>query len=322
MSPVVPSAVDMGKWWLRGLLFVLCAVMMTALPARAWADGEPGTPEDLKRRADDAMVALRYSDALALYKQAFDSTKNPALLYNMGRAYEGLGEFPKALDALEEFNDKAPAELKARVPKLDALLADVRNRVATLIVTTTVAGAEVKLGERVVGKTRSGQTILRVTSGKQMLEVTREGYFPYTREITLTGGKVETVDALLASRTEKGVIKITSPAAGASVTVDGTSWGNVPAEAYVFPGQHKVILRRDGYDTTETNVVLAAGEKKDVNVAMAVHETITQKWWFWTGIGVVVVGGVVATVVALTTERSADSGTIPPGQVKASLIRF
>lgn len=309
----------MGKWLRRGLMVLLCVL----IPTIALADGDAvGTPEDLKRRGDDAMVALRYVDALSAYKAAYDQTKNPALLYNMGRAYEGLGEFPKALDALEEFGEKATPDLRSRVPKLDELISDVRARVSTLIVTTSVVGADIKLGERVVGKTKNGQTILRVPSGRANLEIRAEGYFPFSREVTLAGGKVETVDALLASRSEKGVIKIQSPTAGASVTVDGTNWGNVPAEAFVLPGQHRVILQRDGYDTAETNVVLAAGEKKEVSVSMIVHETLTSKWWFWTGIGVVVAGGVVAGVLALTQERGADTGTIPPGQVKASFIRF
>ena len=55
-----------------------------------------------------------------------------------------------------------------------------------------------------------------------------------------------------------------------------------------------------------------------IDVAMAEHETITEKWWFWTAVGVVVVGGAVGGYLAATQERSADTGTIPPGQVKAN----
>ncbi len=308
----------MGKWLLRALVLALCMIV----PAIALADADPGSPEDQKRRGDDAMVALRYADALSLYEQAYKTTKNAALLYNMGRAYEGLGDFPKALDNLEQFNRDASADLKARVPKLAELIADVSAHVAGVRVTCTVAGADIRLGTRIIGTTIVGSKGFRVPSGPATLEISAEGYFPFKRDLTLAAGKTETVDALLASRTEKGVIKIQSPTAGASVTVDGTNWGVVPAEAFVLPGQHRVILQRDGYDTAETNVVLAAGERKDVSVPMVTRETLTQKWWFWTGVGVVVAGGIVAGVLALTQERGADTGTIPPGQVKASFIRF
>ena len=64
--------------------------------------------------------------------------------------------------------------------------------------------------------------------------------------------------------------------------------------------------------------MLAAGEKKEVDVPMAERSSILGRWWFWTAVGVVAAGGV-TTFIALTTEKSPDSGTIPPGQVKAEL---
>jgi hypothetical protein len=111
---------------------------------------------------------------------------------------------------------------------------------------------------------------------------------------------------------------------GAAVALDGKPIGNVPTETPVDPGQHRIALRRDGYDPVETSIVVRAGENKDVSVPMSVHETITGKWWFWTGIGVVLAAGGVALAVALTTEKDADAGTIPPGTVKAEAwgIRF
>jgi hypothetical protein len=316
------------------LLFALIFTL-TSLPRAAWgqATGAPSAtsttsvPSDAdaeKRQGDDAMIALRYEEALTHYRRAYEVTKNTALLYNMGRAYEGLADFPKALDALEEFSDKAAPDLKARVPKLAELITDVRNRVATLILSSAVPDAEIRLGDRVLGKTKPGQTVFRVNAGPQKLSVSHPDYFPFERPLTLAAGKIETVDVVLASRSAEALLRITSPVSGASVAVDGKAIGNVPAETPLKPGQHRIALSRDGYDRAETSVVVAAGEKKDVDVPMAVHETITSKWWFWTGIGVVLVAGGIATYVALTTEKDPTSGTIAPGTVKAEswAIRF
>jgi hypothetical protein len=316
----------MTTWKRLAVPFVLVAFVASTIPRGARAQGTPAASaaDDAKRQGDDAMVALRYEEALGHYRRAYEASKNPAILYNMGRAYEGLGDFPKALDALEEFADKAPADLKARVPKLGELLADVRNRVSTLVVSSAVDGAEIRLGERVVGKTKPGQVVLRVNAGNQHLTIAREGYFPFEKDVALAGGRVETVDAVLASRTESAVLRVTSPVTGAAVAIDGRSVGVVPAESLVAPGSHKILLRRDGYDPTDTNVVVAAGEKKSVDLPMTARETITQKWWFWTAIGVVVVAGGVVTYIAATTEREADKGTIDPGRVKAESfgVRF
>lgn len=321
------------RW--RGLVLATL-LLTTSIPRSALAQTAPApapapagpsagpsaSPEEAKRNGDEAMIALRYQEALEHYRQAYEATKNPALLYNMGRAYEGLGEFPKALDALEEFVDKAPPEMKARVPKLEALVTDVRNRVATMIVSSPVGGAEIRLGNKVVGTTRPGQTVLRVTSGQQALTVSHKDYFPFERDVGLAAGKIETVDVVLASRTAEALLRVTSPVSGAAVTIDGKPVGNVPAESPLKPGQHRIALSRDGYDPAETSVVVIAGEKKDVSIPMAVRETITGKWWFWTGVGVVLVAGGALAYVAATTERDPSAGTIAPGTVKAESWGF
>jgi hypothetical protein len=117
---------------------------------------------------------------------------------------------------------------------------------------------------------------------------------------------------------------VTSPVSGAAVVIDGKEAGNVPAETPAKPGLHRIALSRTGYDSAEATVVVVAGETKEVSVPLAVHETITGKWWFWTGIGVVVVAGGIAAYVAATTEKSPTAGTIPPGTVKAEAwgLRF
>jgi hypothetical protein len=311
-----------------GILFAAVVLPRTAF-AQGGQAAQPAadTPDEAKRKGDEAMVALRFQEALAHYQRAYEATKSPALLYNMGRAYEGLAEFPKALDALEEFNDKAPAELKARIPKgvLEDMLRDIRNRVATLVVSCSVENADLRLGDKIIGRTRVGQTVIRVNAGKQKLVVSREGYFSFDKELTLVGGKVETVDAVLASRSEAAVLRVTSPVEGASVALDGKPMGVVPVESPVLPGTHKVGVTREGYEDADTSVVVAAGERKDLAVPLAKKASIFSRWWFWTAVGVVAIG-VTTTIVVLNTEKDADTGTIAPGQVRADLsigaIRF
>ncbi len=301
-----------------GALFLSCLLLTTPTMALAQPSPEAAvSPDESKRLGDEAMVALRYEEALGHYRRAYEANRSPALLYNMGRAYEGLSDFPRALDALEEFSEKAPPDLKARVPKLESLLNDVRSRVATIIISSPVAGAEVRLGNRVVGTTKKGQTILRVNAGEAVMSITHREYFPFERPLSLVAGKIETVDVQLSSRSAGALLVVTSPVTGAEVAVDGKAYGNVPAEVPTKPGQHRVVLHRKGYDPAETSVVVLAGERKEVPIPMEVHDTIANKWWFWTGIGVVVVGGTIAAIIAARTEKDPSRGTIDPGTVKA-----
>lgn len=308
----------------RALTILLTvATMAQAMPRIAWAQPSEAQKQAdaYKRMGDQAIDALRSIEALDYYDRAYAITHDPALLYNKGRAHEILGDFPAALEDLEEFSKRASPELLAKVgtTQLNDLLADIRKRVSTLILSANVEGAEIRVNDRVIAKTEPGQLVKRINSGRQRIRVTKEGYFPYEKELTFDGGRVTQVEVTLTSSVSNAVLKITSPVTGAAVSVDGKAVGVVPAEAFLQPGSHSIALQRRGYDPATTNVVLAAGERKNVDVPMAATDTLTGKWWFWTAIGVAVAAGTVATVIALTTEREADRGTIDPGRVKAEL---
>ena len=199
---------------------LVCALVVSGSRS---ARAQNPAPPDEKQAGDEAMVGLHYEEALGHYRRAYEKTQNPALLYNMGRAYQGLGDYPRALDSLEAFAEKAPPELKARVAGLDSLIADLGKRVATVIVSAPVAGAEIRFGNKVVGLTKSGQTIVRVNIGTQTLTVTHKDYFPFEKSLTLQSGKIETVEASMASRSAGGLLVVSSPVTGAAVSFDGSA---------------------------------------------------------------------------------------------------
>ena len=49
----------------------------------------------MKAAGDAAMDKLRFADAVDAYQQAFTLAHEPAVLYNLGRALEGLGSYPR-----------------------------------------------------------------------------------------------------------------------------------------------------------------------------------------------------------------------------------
>ncbi len=288
------------------------------------AHAEP-TPEaaakaaQLKEQGNKAMDGLRYQQALALYAEAYGLTQDPALLYNKGRALEALGDFPEALAAQEEFDAKAPPELKLKVVGLPKLLADLRSRVSVLELHVNVDDAEVRAGNRVLGT--ASQKRFLMNAGKTTIKVQREGYFPIERDLALGGGQTTVLDFMLVSKAERGVLVVRSQVSGSLVTVDGIAFGMVPTDTPVMPGTHRVHLSHEGYKPTDSTAVIAAGETKQLDLSMEAETPVYKKWWFWTGIGLVVAGGV-ATGIALTTERSPTKGSIDPGQVSTTGFRF
>ena len=305
------------------LLGALCVALVGgALTIARRADAEepaaaPDAAADAKRRGDDALVNGRHAEALAAYKESYGARPDAAVLYNIGRAHQALGDYPAALEALESFESTAPADVRARVPGLPTLLAAVRKRASMIAVSSDVAGAEVKLDERVLGTTPLAAPV-RVNAGTAVLVVAKDGYFPFSRAVTLPPGGVLAFDVALVSKQTKAIVTVRSSIAGAKVTLDGKPEGTVPTDVVVSPGSHDVQLDLDGYRSSRSAVALAAGERKTLDLTLEQNAPLTKKWWFWTGIGVVAVGATI-TVVALTTERSPSNGNVDPGRISAGL---
>ena len=297
------------RFWVSALLMLFLVV----LPSSAWAD----EAADLKAKGDAALVSGNALDALVAYKEAYAKNHDPALLYNMGRAQQNLGDVPAAVDAYEDFDRNATPELRARVPGLPGLLKELRVKVSQLAVSSNVDGATVAVRGKPVGKTPIG-TATRVMAGHATVEVTKDGYFPYKTEIELPSAGLATVTAKLSSKAASGLLVVTSPITGALVAVDGSSAGNAPTESVVGVGSHRIDVTREGFKSASSTVDMKPGEKKTVDLSLEKEGTVFGKWWFWTGVGVVVAGGVVAAIL-LTREGDPREGTIAPGHIPAAL---
>lgn len=289
--------------------------------------GEAESPETIAHRrkteGDQAMQEKRYADALLAYDSAYAASPMPALLYNRARAEELSEHFPEALALLEEFKAKAPKDLLAKVPQLDDLISSVRSHVASVAVRVNVEGAMVKLRGATLG-TAPLPAAVRVATGKAHLEATRDGYETATADVDLTPlgstgrDEPQVIELALTRIVKPTTLVIQSSVRDANASIDGTGVGSPPVRSAVEPGAHAIEVSRAGYSTARMRVSLAEGDTREVRLDPQKEPGLTSKWWFWTGLGVVAVGGA-AVATALLVEKDAGRGSIAPGQVSAGL---
>lgn len=277
------------------------------------ASGPESEARRLKREGDALMDRDKYADALALYARAYELSGDPALLFNQGRALEALGDYPEALDMLERFERDATPALRAKTPGLAEHMEDLRQRIATLVVRSNVPGARLLVREKAAG-TLGGELRLRTRAGPATVEVVADGYEPFRQEVELGGGSTLVVEAKLVPRKSDALLVVrTRPSA--DLTLDGKPLGRSPLEVRVRPGTHELLATAPGYVDDRMSMTLELGDRRDVELELRKTSTpVTGRWWFWTGIVVVLAGGA-ATAYALTTERDASRGTFQPGQV-------
>jgi len=179
---------------------VACVAMMLALSAPAWAQ-PAASPADqaraatLKKEGDALVHASKFHEALEKYDASFAIVPNPAIHYNRGRALQGLGDFPAALDELDRFVATAPPELKVKVPNLDKTMAEIAAHVSTLVIRCEVPGASVSVRGKSTGTTPVQP--LRMAPGEATITVTAPGYVVFNEDRMLAAGESTTVDVKL-----------------------------------------------------------------------------------------------------------------------------
>ncbi|EYF08807.1 PEGA domain-containing protein [Chondromyces apiculatus] len=298
----------------------LTAALVAGAAPLAHADTGPAagparSAAQLKQAGDDHMRGKRYEDALGDYDAAYAITADPVLLYNRGRALQFLARHPEALAALRRFEAEAPRAVRARVPGLAALVAEVRSRVAMVRIDCDVAGARVLIAKRQIGVTSLGDPF-PVNAGKVSVEVLADGYMPFQREVELRGDEaLNVIEADLTPKSTQGRLLVRSDVAGARVTIDGRAVGAAPAEASLQAGRHAVEVAAEGHDTASTQVVVGAGERREISVDPVKRPPLYARWWFWTAVGVVAAGTVV-TYVVTTTEGPPPTGSFSPGVIR------
>lgn len=301
----------------RWAALVSLSLVMSSPALTAYA-GDPSPTSDeadrLKADADSAMDHNEFQKAFDLYERSYALKRNPAILYNEGRALQGLNRMPEALAKLKAFKSEAPVELLSKIPKLDELVASVEGKVCRLALKVEPAGASVRLGDRVLGKAPLGE--LEVNAGDSELEVSLDGYVTDTRVIPLPGkGRTELTITLTAKDTT-GTLQVRSEVDGTTVAIDGKVVGQAPSETKLKAGEHHVVVSAGGHDDHDVKVVLKSGEVKKLDLS-PIRIPLVQKPWFWLtiGTGVLATGATAGIIYALTTEGPAEEGTIPPYKV-------
>lgn len=110
-------------------------VVSLQLASVAASTGEARADQAAHKRALDlfdlgkiAYQEGRFADAVALLERAYAIEPAPVLLYNMARAYEGSGNFEKAIDAYARY--LAQAEKMPDRPAIEARVESLRGAVA------------------------------------------------------------------------------------------------------------------------------------------------------------------------------------------------
>jgi tetratricopeptide (TPR) repeat protein len=312
-------------------LAVLAVGLLAPVAARAQAaPSDPITASaELKRQGGAAMDRLDFAAAEEAYRKAVELTPSDTTLhYNLGKVHQARGNYPAAVDELEIFLRDATPELRAKVPRILEVIAELRARVATLSLVCTIdePSALIELGGVEVGRgCKTAGSTIRVSiphgNPQATLKIVSASYRAQDTAVFLKSGAPLPVKVDLVPKATTGTLRIRTEPMGATVLVDGRVRGNPPLELYLTPGSHEVVAKLEAYKDATVPVIIELGPPKDLVVPLSKPEPVTKKWWFWTGVATVVAAAVIVPIaIATAPEPEVAPGSL--GKVLAPLARF
>ena len=185
---------------------------------------------------------------------------------------------------------------------------------ATITVSSLTRGAKVYLNDEEVGEVPL-KAPLKVKGGETYaVRVQKRGYAPYSDTVMAGSGQNSEVEADLVPT--MGVLRINCNVLRARVTLAGKPIGLTPFDGDVPPGKHELRIAAPGYLQETREFQIEAGQEQSLDIALAAvpaavvqeDKSIFARWWFWTAVGAVVVGGVTAGVVASQGPKHVPAG--------------
>jgi hypothetical protein len=247
----------------------IALVMATIAPTIALAQGKPAAAKAGKAAAPKSLKDSLSGDAKAAYERgvtlfdaknpegartefekAYQSSKDPRLLFNMAIAEREMKHYSRAVVLLnQELTEGASTVPEAEKKTAQEVLEALKAFTAPLTVNVNEPGATVIVDGQEVGKTPlSGPVTVDV--GERQITVKKPGFLDGTAKVSISGGTPATTEVKLDPSVKNG--KLTVKANGATeavVFVDGVEAGPPPWTGEVKEGKHTVEIRARGFVT-------------------------------------------------------------------------
>jgi hypothetical protein len=281
----------------------LASLACLLIAPRLFAQTEGGAPrraaplsESLwgpAREAYEAATTLvasgDFAGALAKYKEGYEASRDPRLLFDMAICERDLHAYARMqgllLRYLREGGVAISAEQRADI---DSALTAIHALVGTVRLAVSEAGADVAVDGDSVGITPLGGP-LTVDAGRHLVRVKKPGFETTEQSIEVPGGNETTVAITFVSLVPAARL-VVSADASATVFVDQTV-ARGRFDARVPSGVHTLQVTEAGKRPYQAQINLADGDVRTLQVTLT--DAPRRPIWPWLAGGAAVVAGAV-----------------------------
>jgi hypothetical protein len=176
---------------LRPVAFALILLVAGGAHAQPAPDIRSQLPPAAQRAWDQGKDLAGNNDpkgALVAFKQAYDISKNPRVLYNVGVLEKSRNNYARAVEAWErELREGATALSPSEFAEVKNAIAVVQPYVGSIDVTANEAGATLFIDDEEVGKTPFAAPV-RIGTGKRVVRLSKDGFKDVTKNVEIAPG--------------------------------------------------------------------------------------------------------------------------------------
>jgi hypothetical protein len=148
---------------------------------------------ELRKTGDDR-------GALAAFERAFALAGSARALAQMALAEQALGLWLEANEHLEQaLRASEDPWISAHRATLEAASREIASQLGALELSCNVAGAEVRVDGRVLGRTPFDGPV-GLVAGANVIQVSSEGYFDFVRRVNVDAGQLSRLNVILTPR--------------------------------------------------------------------------------------------------------------------------
>ena len=345
IAPAAGTSNVKARVWTVLLSLALSNAPLTAEAKPRAADAgetkasEAEAPDIARARAQFASGAAlvrtaQWAEALAAFEESSRLRPHPITTYNVGACQRALGRYTVAQAMLEralaeeagsaKLPESLRAEAKTYLGEIGRLLVHVKLTVQPSDAAVAVDGRPLQTldrpdGSKILvaglraagrGEALPGASVEVVLDpGTHLLTLSRKGFSDQVATRTFSPGTSQVLTLNLDKL--PATLRVSSNEERSLVRVDLIDVGYAPIEVQRPAGPYLIKVEKPGFSSYETRVKMNPGEDADIKATLT-PTPITQKWWFWSAVGVVATGAVVGTYFATRSppppERPALDG--------------
>jgi hypothetical protein len=315
VRPVVRSLISLALLCALALGSPFASAQSGASPRRRAPLGETlsGPAKDAYEAAGILLNNRDFAGAVTKYRQAYDLSKDPRLLFNMAVCERDLRAYARMQGLLLRYELEAGADLsEEEKAEVDAALAAIHSLIATVNLTASEVGASVTIDGEKAGTTPLAAPLV-VDLGKHTVAVKKPGFEAVEHTIEVAGGNEATVAITLVSQTRPAQLHVVA-ATEATVVVDRKEIAKGTFDGLLPPGAHQVQVSAPGTKTYDVQLNLGDGEMRTLHVTLE-SERRGLGMWPWVVGGAVLAAGAAVGGYFLFRQPQTERGPVPPSDL-------